>query len=302
MPWIICLHLNDECPKYTSGKGCNTYAFTSIGLNLFECKTCGHVAQRDFCGTLKLTKFHPETSILEVFYAGTHTCNLKVRTPYSNMSRKRKKEVLMPILQKYPKTTVKQISEQAAESFIRLGNADMAKEAVRMAQDKRFVAEMREEVLKLVCDKDPNSFKAIGELCENLKDYDPFFIYKINDGSFNDEVSYVFKSLTFAAELVIEMDCDDPQNKSCLRDEPVYCDTMHSRVDNYKNVTAWVKNPITWSMMPIATMEVERENTHTLELFFNLLNEMKVSSKPHYKFNPYRFYVDEAGANINAIS
>ena len=27
-----------------------------------------------------------------------------------------------------------------------------------------------------------------------------------------------------------------------------------------------------------------------------------MSSKPHYKFNPYRFYVDEAGANINAIS
>ena len=295
---------NDECPKYTLGKGCNTYAFPSIGLNLFECKMCGSIAQRDFCGMLKLTKFHPETSILEVFYAGTHTCNLKVRTPYLNMSTKRKKDVLRPILQKNPKATVKQISEQAAESFIRLGNAEMAKEAVQMAQDKQFVAEMQEEVLKLVCDKDPNSFKAIGELLENLKDYDQFFIYKINDGSFNDEVLYVFKSSLCAAELVIEMDCDDPENKSCLCNEPVYCDTMHSRVDNCKNVTAWVKNPITRLMMCIATMEVERENTHTLELFFNLLNEIlqKVSSKPHYKFNPYRFYVDEAGANINAIS
>ena len=82
---------NDECPKYTSGKGRNTYAFTSIGLNLFECKPCGHVAERDFCGTLKLTKFHPETSILEVFYAGTHTCNLKVRMPYSNMFKKKRR-------------------------------------------------------------------------------------------------------------------------------------------------------------------------------------------------------------------
>ena len=75
---------------------------------------------------------------------------------------------------------------------------------------------MREEVLKLICDKDPNSFKAIGDLCEKVKDYDPFFIYKINDGTFNDEVSYVFKSSTCAAELAIEMDCDDPENKSCL--------------------------------------------------------------------------------------
>ena len=77
---------------------------------------------------------------------------------------------------------MKQILEGAAESFLQLGKADMVKEAVCLAQDKRFVAEMREEVLKLVCEKDPNSFKAIGELCENLKDHDLFFIYKINDG------------------------------------------------------------------------------------------------------------------------
>ena len=70
------------------------------------------------------------------------------------------------------------------------------------------------------------------------------------------------------------MDCDNPDNKSCLRDEPVYCDTMHSMVDRYKNVTAWVKNPITHSMMRIATMEVQNENTHMLELFFKLLNEI----------------------------
>ena len=107
-----------------------------------------------------------------------------------------------------------------------------------------------------------------------------------------------------AAELAIEMDCDDPENKSCLRDEPVNCNTMHSRVDHVKNVTVWVENPITQSMMSIAPMEVETENTQTLELFFNILNEFlqKVSSKAHYKFNQYRFYVDEVGANINAIS
>ena len=89
---------------------------------------------------------------------------------------------------------------------MQLETPEMAKEAVHLAQDKRFVAEMREEVLKLVCEKDPNSFKAIGELCENLKDHDPFFIYKINDGTFNDEVSYAFKSSHLAAELAIEMD------------------------------------------------------------------------------------------------
>ena len=113
---------------------------------------------------------------------------------------------------------------------------------------------------------------------ENLKDHDPFFIYKINDGTFNDEVSYVFKSSRSAAELAIEMDCDDPENKSCLRDELVYCDTMHSRVDNYKNVN-WVKNPITRSMMRIATMEVERENTHSLGTFLQVVERNIAESK-----------------------
>ena len=52
------------------------------------------------------------------------------------------------------------------------------------------------------------------------------------------------------------------KNKSCLREEPVYIDTMHSRVQNYKNITAWVKNPITRAVMRIATMEAMNEG-HT---------------------------------------
>ena len=40
-----------------------------------------------------------------------------------------------------------------------------------------------------------------------------------------------------------------------------------------------------------------------MTLFFKLLNEMlqKVSGKKKYKFNLWRFYVDEGGANKNAI-
>ncbi|MCG8623656.1 MAG: hypothetical protein MJE68_16890, partial [Proteobacteria bacterium] len=78
---------NDECPKFKSGKGRNTYAFTNVGFNLFECKTCGFVAEREFCGALKLTQFHPDANILEVLYAGTHSCTLKERAPSCKMTR-----------------------------------------------------------------------------------------------------------------------------------------------------------------------------------------------------------------------
>ena len=299
---FVCM--NDQCPKYISGKGRNTYAFTNVGFNLFECKTCGNVADREFCGALKLTMFYPDRKILEVFYAGTHTCSLKVRSAYNLMPEKMKKEVLKPILQKNPRATTKQISEEAAENFLRIGKPELARQSIRLAQDRKLVAAMKQEAITRVTDKDPNSFAAVAALRQELKSFDPYLIYKLNDGTLNDEISFVFKSSKCAAQLALEMDYQDPENKSCLREEPVYCDTMHSRVQNYKNITAWVKNPITRAVMRIATMEAMNEDTPTMTLFFTLLNEVlqKVSGKPNYKFNPSHFYVDEAGANKNAIA
>ena len=180
----------------------------------------------------------------------------------------------------------------------------MAIQSIRLAQDRKLVAEMKQQVITRVTDKDPNSFAAVAELRKQLKSFDPYLIYKLNDGTLNDDISFVFKSSRCAAELALEMDYQDPENRSCLKEEPVYCDTMHSRVEHYKNITAWVKNPITRAVMRIATMEAMNEDTPTMTLFFNLLNEVlqKVSGKPKYKFNPSRFYVDEAGANKNAIA
>ena len=295
---------NDNCPKFTSGKGRNTYAFTNMGFNLYECKTCGNVADRQFCGAMKLTMFYPDRNQLQVYYAGTHTCSLRMRSAYTVMPEEVKKAVLKPILQKNPRATTKQISEEAAENFLRIGKPDMAVQSIWIAQDRKLVAEMKQEVITRVTDKDPNSFSAVAELRKQLKSFDPYLIYKLNDGTLNDEISFVFKTSRCAAELALEMDYQDPENRSCLREEPVYCDTMHSHVENYKNITAWVKNPITRAVMRIATMEAMHEDMPTMILFFNLLNEVlqKVSGKPKYKFNPCRFYVDEAGCNKNAIS
>ena len=170
------------------------------------------------------------------------------------MPEKVKKAVLKPILQKNPQATTKQISEEAAENFLRIGKPDMAVQSIQIAQDRKLVAEMKQEVITRVTDKDPNSFSAVAELRKQLKSFDPYLIYKLNDGTLNDEISFVFKTSRCAAQLALEMDYQDPENRSCLQEEPVYCDTMHSRVENYKNITAWVKNPITRAVMRIATM------------------------------------------------
>ena len=220
------------------------------------------------------------------------------------LDARKNEEVLKPILQKNPRATTKQISEEAAENFLRIGKPELARQSIRLAQDRKLVAEMKQEAITRATDKDSNSFAAVAALRQELKSFDPYLLYKLNDGTLNDEISFVFKSSKCAAQLALEMDYEDPENKSCLREEPVYIDTMHSYVQNYKNITAWVKNPITRAVMRIATREVMNEDTPTMTLFFTLLNEVlqKVSGKPKYKFNASQFYVDEAGANKNAIA
>ena len=200
---------NDTCPKYTSGKGRNTYAFTCIGLNFQECKTCGSVAKREFCGALKSTTFDPETHKLEVTYVGHHTCSLKSRVSYTMIASPVKRSILKPILQKNPNATAKHIAEEAAENFLRMGKPGMAKESVKLSQDRRLVSSIKEEILKVVSKKDPNSFHAIAYLRDDLKTIDPYLIFKINDGTLNDEISYVYKSSKCAAQLALEMDCED---------------------------------------------------------------------------------------------
>ena len=115
-----------------------------------------------------MTMFYPDRKILEVFYAGTHTFSLKVRSAYNLMPEKMKKEVLKPILQKNPWATTKQISEEAAENFLCIGKPELARQSIRLAQDRKLVAEMKQEAITRVTDKDPNSFAAVAALRQEL--------------------------------------------------------------------------------------------------------------------------------------
>ena len=143
--------------------------------------------------------FYPDCKVLEVFYAGTHTWSLKVRSAYNLMPEKMRKEVLKPILQKNPLATTKQISEEAAENFLHIEKPELARQSIRLAQDTKLVVEMKQEAITRVTDNAPNSFAAVSALWQELKSFDPYLIYKFNDGTLNDEISFVFKSSKCAA-------------------------------------------------------------------------------------------------------
>ena len=92
--------------------------------------------QREFCGAFKSTIFDPETQHLEVTYMGHHTCSLKSCASYTMTASPVKRSILKLILQKNPNATAKHIAEEAAENFLHMGKPGMAKESVKLSQDR----------------------------------------------------------------------------------------------------------------------------------------------------------------------
>ena len=104
--------------------------------------------------------------------------------------------------------------------------------------------------------------------------------------------------------LKMEQKADSDQHPpNSLSGEYAYFDGMHSRERGYKTLTLWVYHPGMCKVVLLAVRETESENTEMVTLFFNLFNEclQELTGDKSYHFLPYRFMVDEASANFNAI-
>ena len=129
-----------------------------------------------------------------------------------------------------------------------------------------------------------NLRKASDEIDKNL-------IYAVNCRQLTGEPSYVFKTHKHALDLAVQM---DPTRKSVrgrrslLASKKAYFDGMHRRCRGYKTLTMWVHHPGMRRMRHLATMEVEKENTKMVTLFFNLFNKALAEhvGDKNYKFNP----------------
>ena len=77
-------------------------------------------------------------------------------------------------------------------------------------------------------------------------------------------------------------------------------DGMHKWCHGCKSLTMWLHHPGMQCMRQLAKMEVERENTEMISLFFNLFNKAlaKHVDDPNYKFNPTLIMTDEVDANL----
>ena len=198
--------------------------------------------------------------------------------------------------------TMKMTSELQKQK--RTGTHDMAAiiEIASTMTDKKKISNIKKKITSTLRNE-VQSLSAVAELKSTTDTQDQYYIYKINDITLNAHMSYVFKSSRVMANIAIKMDVNG-NGEDPLKHEMVYFDGMHSRVNQWKTLTAWVYHPPSRKFLRIATMECKGENAEAVKKFWTTLNEIlrEVKQDQNYLFNPKGFLTDEAGANINGIS
>ena len=91
----------------------------------------------------------------------------------------------------------------------------------------------------------------------------------------------------------------DRDGEHYLNDEFCFFDGKHKRCRGFVTLTASVYN----SLIILAIMEAEAENTENVSLFWTLFNEVleKISGNESAMFNPTGWCTDMAGANLAGI-
>ena len=153
-------------------------------------------------------------------------------------------------------------------------------------------------------DSSGHNFDAVGKykekVCEKLSD--PFLIYKVHNKSLdNSRPSFVFKSSKQQLQIAIDM---DREGDNPLSQEYCHLDGNHKRCASFKTITLWVYHPFLRQMCKIATMEAESENSLSMNIFWEVLNEaiQEYSNDANRKFKPFGCMMDEAGAFWSSIS
>ena len=104
-----------------------------------------------------------------------------------------------------------QAGKLAVSNLIIQGKAKEAKEETKYWIDKRMVQRVINEQ-QPIQSKDENSFDAVSIMKRTLNEVDKYYIYRINNGSLNGELDYVFKSSKQMAQLAIRMDVSGPED------------------------------------------------------------------------------------------
>lgn len=296
---FICT--NKCCPLFVESGKENQHQFTTIGKNKF-CYSCNALVHRKPCPAIKLIEYNMQGRLLEVYHKGHHTCQVK---PNSDEHDK----VIEENIRRFganvgPKDLAQMKMTEELKKQLDSQDFDMEKivEIAATMSDKKRIQNIKGKIQQEL-KSERHSISAVAELKLCTDTADNYLIYQIHDQNMSGSgISFIFKSSKRMANLMINMDQDQPLD-SPLKEEPVYFDGMHKRCVGWKTLTSWVYHMASRKLMRLATCEVKGETSESCAQFWKLVNQMlrEVTKKKNYKFNPKYFIVDEAGANFNGI-
>ena len=293
---FVCV--NDRCNfRRTSAKGERNKNYWTIKRDrkTRQCKTCGCVAEREPCGARKMVEMDFVRRRCNVFHVGKHSCTLQ---PPNFYRRTTVGAALKGLAGKIPP---RELQTMMVRDRVEKMDWKGARQVARDWTDMRLVGNLQRKMQEKNC-TDRNSLEAVGILKADADVEDPYFIYRINDGRYNNGLDYIFKSSTAMAKLAITMDCDDDGDNP-LQEEVAYFDAVHTRVIGYKSIAVWVLHPATHALLRLCNMELRSESIAYIATFFTLFNEVlaEVKGDPDYKFNPLKIMSDELAANKGAL-
>ena len=147
------------------------------------------MVQRQGCGARKFVDFNPWTNIAQVYHKGTHSC-----TPWLETWRKKKR--MAKILQTVDSQTNipgKEIAVNLVEKMLETGTMAKVHNEAGLWIDYRRNKQVMNDAMPSV-PKDQNSFDAVAIIKRKTDEYNPYYIYRVNNGLCNNMSDYVFKS------------------------------------------------------------------------------------------------------------
>ena len=107
--------------------------------------------------------------------------------------------------------------------------------------------------------------------------------------------SHVFKMSKIAAKIAINMDKD---GQHFMAKEYCFFDGNHKRCRGFITLGCYVYHPLLRRIIRLASMEVDTEDSQSVQKFWTLFNKVLSDYKGEdgYRFNPLGWCADEAGS------
>ena len=122
----------------------------------------------------------------------------------------------------------KEMAVNQVEKMLETGTMEDVHNEVGLWIDYRRNKQVMNDAVPSV-PKDENSFDAVAIIKRKTDEYDPYYIYRVNNGLCNNTSDYVFKSSREMVRIAMMMDIDNAESNP-LQLENCYFDATHKRV------------------------------------------------------------------------